>query len=95
MNTGKNIAYIRVSTVEQNDARQKEALLSANPEADLKKLYEYFNNDLSRNAQNELANNPEFLAALYEAYQKANTPREPVAPSSLGVSAPEPAPARL
>lgn len=26
MNTGKNIAYIRVSTVEQNDARQKEAL---------------------------------------------------------------------
>lgn len=26
MNTGKKIAYIRVSTVEQNDARQKEAL---------------------------------------------------------------------
>lgn len=26
MNTGKNIAYIRVSTIEQNDARQKEAL---------------------------------------------------------------------
>jgi len=27
MNTGKNIAYIRVSTIEQNDARQREALV--------------------------------------------------------------------
>lgn len=27
MGTGKNIAYIRVSTVEQNDARQREALV--------------------------------------------------------------------
>lgn len=84
---------IKAKNEDKEFARQKEALLSANPEADLKKLYEFFNNDLSRNAQNELSNNPEFLAALYEAYQKANTPREPFAPSSLGVSAPEPAPA--
>lgn len=27
MGVGKNIAYVRVSTLEQNEARQKEALL--------------------------------------------------------------------
>lgn len=30
MSTGKNIAYVRVSTVEQNEARQRESLKNYN-----------------------------------------------------------------
>ena len=83
---------IRIKDEDREFARQKDALLKANPDADLKKLYEYYQNDLSKNAQNDLANNPEFLAALYEAYQKANAPAAPVAPAPLPQSSAEPAP---
>jgi len=61
MNTGKNIAYVRVSTTEQNDARQVEALKAYN-------IDKYFSEKVSAKDTNR----PE-LQNLFEYVREGDT----------------------